>query len=352
MKKLILIIASTLVVGAIIAAVLFFTRQSTSTHKKSAPSSHIAVIPPDHAAAMSEKERLELTLQKSWTNATEGTAANQTATPTAPTTDQEDPHVTLDFLDDLVVLATERYQPAHSLANPTSSDRLDLSVKSLNMHYGLSLEGLNDGREDMGSARQTILSYVLTPATLNFLFQLYGHECILRAQEQIAMKIKRFPGGSGDPELRLLTKEEQQSFFRLCGQKLQDIGEIFRAISANDRFAAGVENYLRLRTELNEAYYTFWGLKDSQADQENIDQAANTIKKAILAFDQGKKGLVASIDTRAHPSMTGEGDMIYIAKWAYRRVNNQSTSPETFATLGTNLVDLGGDFIRHAEGLE
>jgi hypothetical protein len=219
------------------------------------------------------------------------------------------------------------------------------------MHYGLSLEGLNDGQEDMSSARQTILSYVLNPSTLDFLFKLYGHECILKAQEQIAMKIKRFPGASDSPELRLLTAAEQKEFFQLGGKKLQDLGKIFKAIGATEHFASNVENYLRLRKELNDAYYTFWGLKDSQADQNNIDQAANTIKTAILAFDQSKKGLVANIVTKAHPSMTGEGDILYIAKWAYRRVANQSTSQETFEALGSNLVNLGNDFIAHGDGL-
>jgi hypothetical protein len=61
---------------------------------------------------------------------------------------------------------------------------------------------------------------------------------------------------------------------------------------------------------------------------------------------------VASIVTKAHPSMTGEGDILYIAKWAYRRVINQATSQNTFKALGANLVTLGNDFIRHGEGLE
>jgi hypothetical protein len=351
MKKWMLIIASTLVVGAIIAAVFFFIQQSKNTHKER--TSHIAVIAPDNASEKSEKERLELTFQP-WENATEGShvATNQTEAETVPATRQEDSHVTLDFLDDLIAMAVEQYHPAQSIANPTSRGRLDLSAKTLNMRYGLSLEGLNDGKEDMPSARQTILSYVLSPSTLDFLFKLYGHECILKAEEQIGAKIKQFPAESSSHESRRLTPSEQREFFQLCGKKLQDLGEIFKAISSSDHFTSNVENYLRLRQELNEAYYTFWGLKDSQADQNNIDQAANTIKKAILAFDQSRKALVASIVTKAHPSMTGEGDILYIAKWAYRRVINQATSQNTFKALGANLVTLGNDFIRHGEGLE
>ncbi len=351
MKKSVVIIGSILVVGAIAAAVTFFIHTSPS---QKAETPHIAVRPPEQKPDPASTEQLELTFQPPGPNATapSASAANQTGTDGVSTAKEEDSHVTLGFFDDLVALALANYQPAHSVANPSPRSRLDLSVKTLNMHYGLSLEGLNDGREDMPSARQAILSYILTPNMLDFLFDLYGHECILKAQEKASTTVKRFPGDSGEAESRLMTLEQQKDFFRLTAQKLQDLGKIFKAIGTMDQFSAKVEKYLKLRIELNNAYYTFWGLNDSNAEQAEIDRAASAIKSNILAFDQSKKALVASIVNTAHPEMTGEGDILYIAKWAFRRETDQSTSPKTFEALGTNLITLGDDFSRHGNELD
>ncbi|GAU09467.1 hypothetical protein [Desulfoplanes formicivorans] len=354
MKKLILIISLTLVTGMLVAAGIFFLHKATSNAPSPQPR---PAASNGTRGAMTDPQRWQITLQNPVNNATtDGTQitptlsreASNTTSP-APT---EDSRVTLDFIDDLVDLALEHYHPAHSLTNPGPKGRLDLTSTMLNMRYGLSLQGLDQDGEDMGAVRKAILAHVLSPRTLDLLFQLYGQECILRADEKLGRVRKPFPGTSGTPVEKPLTTKQKQEFFHLYGQKLRDMGNIFQAIGTMDHFADTMTNHLRLRTELNTAYYTFWQLNESNASEARIDEAATDIKNAILAFDRNKRALVASITTKAHPLMTREGDILYMAQWAFRRISTQSVPMDIIEALGKNLTTLGDDFARHGDQLE
>ncbi len=360
MKKSTLIITSLVIAGIIAATAIFFVNKSKKA--KSGPP-RIAI---NHSANKPEPinaENMELALQPPSSNASEKTLplSNGTTSRTDIQADnqpasaprEEDRHVTLAFFDDLVELALKHYHPAHSIANPGNKGRLDLSVKTLNMHYGLSLEGLEgDSHENKSSARQTILSYVMTPAMLDILFDLYGKEFLLKAQEKAPSTVKLFPIHSQQPVSRPLSLLQQKEFFRLCGKKLQDLGRVFSTISTMNRFSSRVANFLKVRTELNNAYYTFWSLKDNNTEQNRIDEAANNIKKNILNVEKTKKALVASIVNKARPQTISQDDILYIAKWVFRRQSNDATSQKTFATLGKHLLTLGKDFSRQAETLQ
>jgi hypothetical protein len=354
MKKLLLIISLTLITGVLVGAGIFFLHKSTSNTPPSLPTT--ATHPNGTSSEEAEHQRWQITLQSPQPNATSTRPASplpdQETPADVPAPPTEDSRVTLDFIDDLVDLAIKHYHPAHSLANPGSRGKVDLTSKMLNMHYGLSLQGLNHEGEDMSAMRKAVLAHVLSPRNLDLLFQLYGQECIARAREKLDQVRKSFPGKSDTPEENPLTTRQKQEFFHLYGQKLRDMGNIFKAIGSLDNFTKSMETHLRLRKELNAAYYTFWNLNETKASPEDIDSAAMAIKNAILAFDRNKKALVASITTRAHPLMTRENDILYMAQWAYRRLTTQSIPRDILASLGTNLSALGDDFSRHGDQLE
>ena len=345
MKKSGLIIGGMLILGLLIAALLFSLRDTTDTKIQETREQ------PVQEGAEKNHNRWQITRQTS----SEITLPHNASTPStekdtkeALQTGEEDPHVRLNFLDDLIRLSLKHYHPAHSISNPGTYGVLTLNVKTLNMHYGLSLEGLEYPEEDMNTARQEILSYVLTPHTLGFLFDLYGKECMARADEIAAAALKKYPGTGQKITTRPLSIKQKKEFFTLCSKKMRDIGKIITRMAAIPDFSKKMKTYHSARKELNTAYYTFWGAKESNTDQAHIDTSANEIKKAIIIFDQNKKNLIANIVNAAHPVMTSNTEILYLAEWISRRITNQSTSMETITSLGSELEKLANIFSDHA----
>ncbi|PIE68904.1 MAG: hypothetical protein CSA21_05040 [Deltaproteobacteria bacterium] len=343
MKKIIVLGGIALIAGALVAAIMLFMRQSSSP-----PAANNVTT----QQAPSEEKRWQITQQPEIVSTKDLLPeTNQTEPVQEPPAPQEDPYITLPFVDSLVQFALDRYHPGHSLTNPHARGRLDLSVKLLNMHYGISLDGLQYEENNVPATRKALLSYALTPHMLDLLFGLYGDQCLRKATEKAAATVKLFPTHAAKPESRLLTLHEQKEFFALCAGKLEDLGKLFTAISTLEDFSSRVENYLHMRNELNNAYYTFWSLNDNKADQTEIDRAANAIKQTVLTFEQSKRALVTSIVNRAHPQATDEGEVLYLAKWIFRRTTEQTISQKTLDSLGKHLTALGREFSRQKEAL-
>ncbi|WP_462324208.1 hypothetical protein [Desulfoplanes sp.] len=346
-KKILIIVISLFLVAVATAVVVFLQKPDQKVSSPSQPTGQQTT-----PVEQEEEEHWQITLQPSAQNATKTPAPKDNGTarssvqPPAP----EDTRITPGFLDDLVGMTLTHYHPANSLSNPGPHGTFTLNVKTVNTRYGLSLEGLTHTESNLDAARQAILSYALSPGTMGILFDLYGEACLEHAEDQAGTVRKKFPGASGqDPVEKPLSVAQKDEYFRLCGQKINDLGKIVERIGRIKGFASKMRTFLDLRTKLNNAYYTFWGLNDSGADQENIDAAANAIKQAILQFDRSKKSLVASIVTTAHPKMTAEGEIIYMAKWIYRRITKQSMTMQNIETLGTELSALGDAFVTRGE---
>ena len=350
MKKPILIIGGAVLLGALIAMLVFFIRGAKDADQPEIPQSSVQS---SQNQTRESRERWQISLKTTpedttTTNATATQPVSEIAVSPQPS-GEEDRYVSLDFLDDLITQALDHYLPAHSLANTDHNALFTLNAKTLNMHYGLYLTGLSYPRQNMNTARQAILSYVLTPCTLSFLFKIYGEECLARTIEETDTVFKTYPGKEGQEIKKPLSSQQKKEFFSLCAKKMRDTGKIISRIAEVPHFSKKIENYHVLRNELNSAYYAFWGLDQNSTEQEIIDASADTIKKAILALDQNKKNLISSIVNTAHPVMTSDTEILYIAQWIDRRIVNQSVTMETIKTLGTELQKLAQTFEEHAE---
>ena len=353
MKKSLLIIGGALVLGALVAALVFFVRGAKDANQPEIPQPPVQTSL-NNTEETSEHWQVSLKTTPEKTVAANATTAQPPLEPAARSQQagEEDKYVSLDFLDDLITLALQHYHPAHSSANAGRGALFTLNAKTLNMRYGLSLTGLDYPSQDIHTSRQAILSYVLTPRTLSFLFSLYGEECLARTKEKIDTVLKKYPGKGGQEIEKPLSAQQKKEFFLLCSKKMDDVGKIVSRVADVPHFSKKIATYHLLRTELNDAYYTFWGLDQNTTEQVIIDASANTIKKAILVFDQSKKNLISSIVNEAHPVMTSDTEILYIAQWISRRITNQSISMETIKALGAELQKLAQTFATHAEAMK
>lgn len=350
MKKSLLIIGAALLLGALVAALVFFMRDAKDSNQSEILQPSVQTSQ-NHTDETREHWQISLKTAPGKT-VTVNATTNQSPPEPAPQSQEsgeEDRYVRLNFLDDLITLALQHYHPAHSTTNAGRDALFTLNTKSLNMHYGLSLTGLDYPNQDINTSRQAILSYVLTPRTLSFLFTLYGEECLARTIEKTDTVLKKYPGNDGKEINKPLSAQQKKEFFILCSKKMRDVGNILSRIADVPHFSKKIATYHLLRKELNDAYYAFWGLDKNTTKQETIDASAKTIKKAIMVFDQNKKNLISSIVNVAHPVMTSDTEILYIAQWISRRIANQSVSMETVKVLGTELQKLAQSFEDHAE---
>ena len=249
-----------------------------------------------------------------------------------PAPPAEDDVVTTDFLSDLASFTLAHYHPAGTEHNPGSSPILTLSVKSVNMRYGIHLFGLGHEQEGVLAARREILGYILRVPTLDLLSSLYMDRFREELELQARETTRLFTEGGKVTE-RKLNEEEVDTFLELVAAKADETGRVLQALTADPAPLELLQVHSDAVKRVNAAHARFWGKKDELMPLE-ADRAAEEIKSAILTREQVKQEYLETIRKSTTLTHLTEQEVFYLGKWVARRVEGNPGNREVMEYFG------------------
>lgn len=269
----------------------------------------------------------------------------------------EDPMVSMDFVDDLARHIVASFYPQGSHPQAEARPITLLSVKTLNMRYGVKMTGLRHTADDVRQARRQVLGYLLGPA-MRSVYGLYADKLVELVKGYAGYLTREFQAADGGK--RRLTPEEQTQLLRVSADwgrglsaclrslaKVEDLEDLVRrklqteqtALDANEE----VGNVLMLLQPLRDKAE---GAKLSADERNSLAEAEAAMRAASNAYQQALKDreaartvLVEKMYQAGEPGL-GEASCAYVAAWLYRRDMTPAVRAETSNLASELLLDM------------
>jgi hypothetical protein len=253
-----------------------------------------------------------------------------------PALPEEDDVVTTDFLADLAAFTLEHFHPARTVQNPGPEHLLTLSVKSVNMRYGIHLFGLGHEQEGLLSARREILKYILRIPTLNLLSSMYATRFREELISRAGATSRLFVSGDRETE-RALTDTEIAAFLELLAAKVRETGQVIKGLTADPTPLELLKVHRDAVERVNAAHARFWGKGEDLMPLE-ADRAAEEIKKSILTRERVKEEYLKAVRSSASLEHISDQEVFYLGQWVARRLAADQGSVETIHHLAEILI--------------
>ncbi|MCF8107958.1 MAG: hypothetical protein K9J81_03095 [Desulfohalobiaceae bacterium] len=275
-------------------------------------------------------------------NATDGEAGTLS-------TKIQDMFLTSFVVKDAAEYFVEQYHPGGSPNDPDGQGTLDVSFKTLNARYGLELVGVKNTGLSLKRAREKILSFLMDPGVLQQSYDLAADDFIrsLIKKAESSEKFSRVRSDAGQPAT--LQAARVSTFLRLCSAYFQNVAGILEVLAEEKEPSVLVTAYFQAEQEATEAHYMYnkasYAYKDFLSSvQENAtatddqqdtlkklkterEAAAEAFRQAIQEREQIRKDLTDVIERRIGELQLDSHDVLYIAQWVQRRLqegNNRS----------------------------
>lgn len=267
---------------------------------------------------------------------------------------KEDRIVLPAFIKDLARAMAQSYYPAGSHPEAGKSGISVLTLKGLNMRYGLGFYGFNVSAGNPQNARRAIFTYIMNPDMLNGLYALYADSLVGELSFE-ADRVTRDVRG----HKRGLEPSEKADMFRLYARKA-------RALSAGLAASceSGVENRLnayqeavRASAQANSKYVdatveyeaaTMDG-KNTSLVLEKRDKAGAVYQRAMQRQSAARKDVLLFARKVARDSSLSDDTLLYALSWGQRRLRSGSNSRECVQTMARILDNLATRFDKRAE---
>lgn len=255
---------------------------------------------------------------------------------------REDAVVRPAFINDMAMFLAQNYWPKNTHPSAGRSGITTASLRWANLRYGAELQGLDGRRGDPAIARKAVLGYVLNPATVSRIYDLYAADFV----SALTLEADRRTVGEGAARRALTTAEKKEMFAMYAGYAA-------RVSSALDRYAADpgmagrVKAYAeasRVVEEANRAYMESMMAYEDVAESGNraeagaarlrMDKDAATYQKRIREREGMRDALLGAM-SRGKGARSGDDTIMYVAFWAYRR------GPDSAASLRACAKALG-----------
>lgn len=259
---------------------------------------------------------------------------------TPPAARDEDPVVRPAFIDNFAAFLAGNYWPKGTHPAAVNSGLTTVSPRWANLRYGAELRGLDGGRSDPGPVRNAILKYVLNPATVDSLFNLYADSFVAALRQGADTRVLDSAAG------RSLTAEEKREMFAIYSHYAARLSAALSRYAGDKSIRGKVEAYAAAEEAVQEANRTFMESsllhenelesRDRQkiaASRLRMDKDAAAYQRTIREREAKRSALVVAMGG-AGPD---DGTLLYTAFWAYRRGANSVPGLEACARALSNL---------------
>ena len=298
--------------------------------------------PDSNASAAGEKGALRDSEPAGEGNATPG--VGEPAGEDNPlTTKIQDVFLTSFVVKDAAEYFVSHYYPAESRNNPGPEGTLDVSFKTLNARYGLELVGVKNTDMPLDKAREKVLSFLMDPGVLQRSYELAADDFIRSLIHQAENSDSFSAGPASEGQSPTGSRPRVSEFLRLVSRYLRDVGAVLEALSADRKSASLVQAYLRADQEATQAHYTYnqktYALENfvKQAEESpseipgqegpKLEQlraekqaAAEAFRQAIQERERIRQELMSLITSRTGAVRLDSHDILYLAKWVQRRM--------------------------------
>lgn len=263
-----------------------------------------------------------------------------------PAAAREDAVVRPAFVDDIAAFLAQNYWPKNTHPSARRSGITTASLQWANLRYGAELRDLDGRRGDPGSARRAILGYILNPAAVGRIYDLYadGFTAALRQEAD-----KRLVGeGNGK---RALTAAEKKEMFGIYAGYASRVAAALDNYAADSTMPQKVEAYAeaeKIVQDANRAYMESMlafeeaslgtDRANTNAARLRMDKEAATYQKRVRERETTRDSLVSAMSK----GKAGRDDtLVYAAFWAYRRGADSAPSlracAKALGDMGTKL---------------
>ena len=257
-----------------------------------------------------------------------------------PAAAREDAVVRPAFVDDIAAFLAQNYWPKNTHPSARRSGITTASLQWANLRYGAELRDLDGRRGDPGSARRAILGYILNPAAVGRIYDLYAEGFIAALRQEADKRLV----GEGNGK-RALTAAEKKEMFGIYAGYASRVAAALDNYAADSTMPKKVEAYAgaeRTVQDANRAYMesmlafeeTSLGTDtaSTNAARLRMDKEAATYQKRVREREAARDALVSAMSK----GKAGRDDtLVYTAFWAYRRGADSASSLRACAkTLG------------------
>lgn len=348
MKKIALIVLPIIVVAAVAAWLLWPEPEPV---KAPPPELEIFDMPqdeePEPMTTAPERERIAVPSNKT-VELMPRTEEEEEAEAPEPTTEEPqqktgDAVVRPGFVEDLAEYAVDRYYPQGTHPDAEDSGVVKLTLKGLNMRYGLEMTGLRHLSEDVVEARNEILGYVLRSSILDVAYELYAEQFVRSVVAEAEQTTKDYLTDEGTTVEKAMTPEQIKGMLARYSERMLEYSSLFRslagtqnlfeltqqfqdaqekALTAHSEFIAALNNYRELK-ELSEDPEVEEPIApaDVQRAKEQMDEAGNYYSETVQAREQAKEALVQNVCGNLGPDRPEDSECLYAAQWFHRRKN-------------------------------
>lgn len=251
----------------------------------------------------------------------------------------EDDVVTHRFLQDLAELVFKHYIPGGEESGPA---RLTLTFRRVNTRYGLNMYGLEPEGSAVRAMRRALFEHLFREEVLGFLADKYTPIFVRDLISVVRSTPKTVVGPNGEKSKVVFEDAQIADILRKLARKVRAVSAIFKACMKEKNIAL-VRSYVRAEEKVRDAYYAYW--QEHEKNGKNR-QPGESIKQAISERERARQDLYASLEPA-----DGSVEVVYIAKWAYRRFESGACDRSCLDTLSRMGRRVAGKLEKRAAGL-
>lgn len=265
-------------------------------------------------------------------------------------------HVVLPaFIRDLARVMAQAYYPAGSHPNAGKNGISVLTLKGLNMRYGLGFHGFNVSSGNPRNARRAIFTYIMNPAMLDGLYGLYADSLVSELSQEADQLTRNVRGNK-----RSLTPEEKADMFKLYARRARALSSALAAscepgveqrINAYQDAARAVEraNIAYADATMEHEAAVMDG-KNVKAALEKKERTGAAYQRAMQQRNAARKNLLSFARKAARDSDLSDDTLLYALSWGQRRLRSGANTRECVRTMARILNNLATRFDKRAEG--
>ncbi|MFP4658251.1 MAG: hypothetical protein ACLFMP_06155 [Desulfonatronovibrionaceae bacterium] len=235
----------------------------------------------------------------------------------------EDEVITRGFVRDLARLVFDHYVPGTQ--NGTDAE-FTLTFREVNSRYGLNMYGLQAEGSSVVDMRNFLFKYLFRKKVLQFLADEYTPIFVRELVSVARSTPKTVPGPNGEKTKVVLEDSQISDMFVRLSTRVKEVSRILAGCAEKENIEL-LHSYIQAEEEVRNAYHSYWQ-KDKEGNQ--TQELGGKIKEAISGREQARKKL-----HRALGNSEGSVQAVYIAKWAFRRLDSGVCGPDCLKTLST-----------------
>ncbi len=254
------------------------------------------------------------------------TSLQANATQDAPPVAGEDSVVRLAAVKDLAEFLVDNYWPKGAHPGAKSSGISTLSLKALNLRYGVNLRGLSWAGEDPSRGRAYVLSYIFTPSMIDGLERLYSDRLI-----EYMLEAGRRARRGADARTGL-SNAELAEMFNIYAGMAKEVADGAQAYAENPEAGKRLEAYFAAEqaayaanTRYVELMSALGGQDDekpveagSAARQAELDAAGKEYQTSIPQREKARESAIAAM-SRGAAKRSSPDSLLYLSAWCSRR---------------------------------